>query len=172
MNERRFAGPPDAIIVMGVSGSGKTTVGRQLAARLGWAFVDADDHHPPANVAKMRAGTPLTDDDRAPWLDRLNALLRHRVAKGEPTVLACSALKERYRAALRDRLAASLVLFLDGGFELIEARTQTRQHAYMPSSLLASQFAALEPPQDAWRFDVAADAQAIVDEVLRRLGHD
>jgi gluconokinase len=154
-------GDPVAVVVMGVSGCGKTSVGRALAERLGARFVDADDFHPPANVEKMRAGVPLDDADRAPWLARLNAVMRHAVAKGESVVLACSALKRRYRDALADGVPGLRVVHLSGSRELIAARIAARRHRYMPASLLASQFEALEPPEDAVVVDVAMD----VDEV-------
>jgi gluconokinase len=157
------------VLLMGVSGSGKTTIGTALAQRLGWRFVDGDDYHPPANVAKMRAGTPLDDTDRAPWLARLNALLRHSVARGEPVVLACSALRGHYRERLADRVPGLRVAWLDGDAALIGERVAGRQHRYMPASLLASQFAALEAPADAWRIDVAGEPDAIVAELAARL---
>jgi gluconokinase len=158
-----------ALLLMGVSGSGKTTVGTALAERLGWRFADGDDYHPPANVARMRAGIPLTDADREPWLDRLNALLRHGAARGEPLVLACSALRERYRDRLADRVPGLRVAHLAGEPALIEARVAARQHRYMPASLLASQFATLEPPADAWIIDVARPLPAIVEDLVERL---
>jgi gluconokinase len=157
------------VLLMGVSGSGKTTIGSALAQRLGWRFVDGDDYHPPANVAKMRAGTPLDDTDRAPWLARLNALLRHSVARGEPVVLACSALRGHYRERLADRVPGLRVAWLDGDAALIGKRVAGRQHRYMPASLLASQFAALEAPADAWRIDIAGEPDAIVAELAARL---
>jgi gluconokinase len=157
------------IVVMGVSGSGKTTVGRALAERLGWRFRDADDFHPPANVAKMAAGTPLTDDDRWPWLDRLADELRRVLASGGNAVLACSALKQAYR----DRLArAGDVRFvhLVGDFDTIAARLAARQHRYMPATLLQSQFAALEPPVDALDVDVREPVDAQVATVRAAFG--
>lgn len=158
-----------ALLLMGVSGSGKTTVGAALAERLGWRFADGDDYHPPANVAKMRAGLPLDDADREPWLDRLNALLRHSAARGEPVVLACSALRARYRDRLADRVPGLKVAHLAGEVALIGERVAARQHRYMPASLLASQFATLEPPADAWVIDVARPLPVIVAELAERL---
>jgi len=163
---------PLAVVVMGVSGCGKTSVGEALAQRLGARFVDADDFHPPANVEKMRRGTPLDDTDRAPWLARLNAVLRHSVAKGDPVVLACSALKARYRTALGERLPGLRIVHLAGSFELISARLATRQHRYMPPSLLASQFEALEAPDDAVTVDVDASVEAIAEAAARGLRRD
>lgn len=141
------------LVVMGVSGCGKSTVGEALAQDLGWPFLDADAFHPPANVAKMAAGTPLTDEDRWPWLDRIAEALREILARGGHAVLACSAL----RAVYRDRLArAGDVRFvhLRGDLETIAARLAVRRHRYMPASLLASQFEALEPPADALIVDI------------------
>jgi gluconokinase len=158
------------LLLMGVSGSGKTTIGLALAQWLGWRFVDGDDYHPPANVAKMRAGMPLEDSDREPWLDRLNALLRHSAARGEPVVLACSALRAKYRVRLADRVPGLRMAWLDGDAALIGARVAARQHRYMPASLLASQFAVLEPPADAWRMDVSGEPGTIVAELAARLG--
>lgn len=134
---------------MGVSGCGKTTVGRALATRLNATFLDADDFHPEANVTKMRAGTPLNDADRAPWLAALNHELRKRSGQKELVVLACSALKINYRTAISEGLPQARWIFLDGSFELIAARMRKRPNHYMPESLLRSQFEALERPEGA-----------------------
>lgn len=151
-----------AIVLMGVAGCGKTTVGERLAARLGWTFLDADDYHPPANVEKMRSGHPLTDEDRWPWLDRLNQLLRD----GGSTVLACSALKQKYR----DRIAAGVAdirwVHLAGSFGLIESRLAARKGHYMPAALLASQFETLEPPGAALSLDVTDPPDVLVERIL------
>lgn len=160
---------PRAVVVMGVSGCGKSTVGEALALRLGARFVDADDFHPPANVDKMRRGIPLEDDDRAPWLARLNAFLRETVAKDESVVLACSALRQRYRDALADRLPALHVVHLCGSPALIAERLAARRHRYMPASLLQSQFDALEPPADAVVVDVTGTIDEIVDAATKAL---
>lgn len=160
---------PHAVVVMGVSGCGKSSVGEALARRLGARFVDADDFHPPANVDKMRRGIPLDDDDRAPWLARLNALLRDAVAQDESVVLACSALRQRYRDALADRLPALRVVHLSGSPALIAERLAARRHRYMPASLLQSQFDALEPPADAVIVDVAGTIDQIVDAATKAL---
>jgi len=157
------------VLVTGVSGAGKTTVGEALAEKSGWTFLDADDYHPQASVAKMAAGIPLADEDRWPWLDRLNAELRTREARGETVVLACSALKESYRARLKDGLANALLVFLQGDFELIRARAESRRHRYMPATLLQSQFDALEPPADAVCVDAALPVPEAVDAILRAL---
>ncbi len=160
---------PPAVVVMGVSGCGKTEVGGRLAQRLGARFIDADDLHPPANVEKMRAGIPLDDADRAPWLRLLNARLREAAAAGEPVVLACSALKQRYRDSLADGVPGLRFVHLAGNRELIAARLGTRQHRYMPATLLDSQFAALEAPADAIVIDVALPLQAAVEAAAQAL---
>jgi gluconokinase len=153
------------VVMMGVSGSGKTSIGTALAERVGWPFLDGDDWHPPENVAKMAAGTPLTDEDRWPWLDRLNAELRAREARNESAVLACSALKQAYRDRLTHGLADWKVVFLHGSFELLSQRIAGRKHRYMPASLLQSQFAALEPPANAIRVDVAQPLEQSVEDI-------
>jgi gluconokinase len=152
-------------VVMGVSGAGKTAIGEALATELGWRFIDADDFHPEANVAKMAAGEPLDDPDRWPWLDRLNAMLRAE----EDAVLACSALKERYRARLAKGVGRVEWIYLKGDFDLIRSRLLQRQHRYMPASLLESQFAALEPPARAITVDVSADVVTCVAAIAARL---
>lgn len=154
------------VVVMGVSGSGKTTLGQRLAARLGCAFIDADDHHPKENVAKMAAGVPLDDADRWPWLEALNTLLR---AQAHDVVLACSALKQAYRARLCEGITDCRLVYLKGSIEQIRTRLAERQHRYMPASLLESQFAALEPPVDAIMVDVGEPADACVETVLAAL---
>jgi gluconokinase len=156
------------IVVMGVSGAGKTTVGRALADALGAAFLDADDFHPPANVAKMRAGQPLDDHDRAPWLARLHDELAARGAGGQSVVLACSALKQRYREALGRGMDVRFV-HLAGSRETIAARLAARSGHYMPAALLDSQFAALEAPADGITVDIADAPEAIVAHVLAAL---
>ena len=153
------------LVVMGVSGAGKSTIGKLLAGRLGWGFLDADEHHPPENVAKMKAGIPLTDEDRWPWLQKLNLLLRAE----QDAVLACSALKQAYRNRLTDGIANARVVFLRGDIELIRARLSDRKHRYMPASLLDSQFAALEPPVNAIVVDVSADPETCVAAILESL---
>jgi gluconokinase len=149
------------VVLMGVCGCGKTTVGRALAQATGWPFFDADDFHPPANVARMAAGVPLTDEDRWPWLDAIVAAMRAIEAQGSNAVLACSALRQAYR----DRLAAAgdvRFVHLAGDFDTIAARLAARSHRYMPASLLDSQFATLEPPRDAITIDIR---QPVPDQV-------
>ena len=161
---------PRTILVMGVSGCGKTHVGSELATALDYRFVDADDYHPRANVDKMRAGQPLDDHDRAPWLARLNALLRHSAARNQPVVLACSALRERYRERLAHRLPTLTVVHLRGSPETIAERLAARNHRYMPASLLQSQFEALEPPTGAViEVDITPDVSSIVQTLLAAL---
>ena len=150
---------------MGVSGAGKSTIGKLLAGRLGWRFLDADEHHPPENVAKMAAGTPLTDEDRWPWLQKLNLLLR----KERDAILACSALKDSYRRILVEKISDSRIVFLRGEIELIRSRMTQRRHRYMPASLLESQFQVLEPPARAIEIDVAADPEACVAAIVAQL---
>lgn len=152
------------VVVMGVSGCGKSTVGALLAQRLGVEFLDADEFHPPQNVARMAAGVPLTDADRQPWLELLNAKLRQQ----DNVVLACSALKESYRRTLAQGIDCRFV-HLRGPIELIRARLESRRHRYMPASLLESQFATLEPPARAIVVDVARPAEDCVAAILAQL---
>lgn len=154
---------------MGVTGCGKTTVGTLLAENLGWAFHDADDFHPAANVAKMKSGVALTDADRWPWLERLNALLLEAERQGKSLVLACSALKQVYRDRLARNCAAIRFVFLDGDMELMRARLDARKGHYMNPKLLASQFAILERPEDALRLDAAESAAELVRSIRERL---
>lgn len=156
------------LVVMGVSGSGKTTVGRLLAERLGWDFADADVYHSPENVGKMRAGIPLTDADRAPWLEALRARIMAALDADTPLVLACSALRRRYRDVLRVDARVGYV-YLHGDRATIAARSHARSGHFMPPGLLESQFAMLEEPADALWVDVDQTPDAIVDEIIHRL---
>jgi carbohydrate kinase (thermoresistant glucokinase family) len=153
------------IVVMGVSGSGKTEIGTRLAARLGCEFIEGDDFHTSANVAKMASGTPLGDEDRLPWLRVLNEELRKRKA----AVLACSALKQAYRETLLKDVPKNTLVHLQGSFGLIESRLKARKHRYMPASLLQSQFAALEAPRHAIEVDVRESVEDCVDSIAARL---
>ena len=155
------------VVLMGVSGAGKTTVGRLLASRLGWAFVDGDDLHPPANVEKMRSGVPLDDADRWPWLDALREIVRQHLSRGEPLVLACSALRRSYQEHLRLDRRVRLV-HLRATFELIRQRLRARRGHFMKEDLLASQFAELEEPHDVCRVDAARAPEEIVDDIIAR----
>lgn len=147
---------------MGVSGSGKTTIGRALAERLGWRFHDADDHHPASNVEKMRQGIPLTDTDRGPWLASLRTIIDASIESREPGILACSALKQRYRDTLTR--PGVRFIYLRGDLDSIRARMEGRQH-FMPVKLLESQFLALEEPADAIVVDVALSIEAQVEMI-------
>ena len=151
---------------MGVSGCGKSTVGKLLAERFGYLFLDADEFHPPANVAKMAAGTPLTDADRLPWLEGLNG----KLLENRNTVLACSALKESYRQILAQGCGDCRFVHLRGSIELIRSRLSERRHRFMPASLLESQFATLEPPQGAIEIDIAQPPERCAEEILAALG--
>jgi gluconokinase len=156
------------VVVMGVTGCGKSTVGAALGEQLGWPFLDADDFHPDENVAKMASGTPLTDDDRWPWLDRVADVLRAAEAKGESVVLACSALKAAYRERIA-RAGDVRFVHLVGDRSTIASRLALRQHKYMPASLLASQFATLEPPRDAVDVAIELPVDAQVASICRAL---
>ena len=158
-----------AIVVMGVAGVGKTSVGRALADALGWRFEDGDDYHGDANRAKMAAGTPLTDEDRWPWLERLHTLLDEAIDSGEGLVLACSALRRAYRERLGEGDPRLAFLFLDGEREVIEARLAERSGHYMPAALLDSQLATLERPEDAVRITVDASLDHVITTALDAL---
>ena len=168
------AGPqtPLVLVVMGVSGSGKTTVGRRLAERLGYAFCEGDDLHPPANVEKMRNGHPLTDADRWPWLARVAERIDAWRAAGQGGVIACSALKRAYRAVIiGDRPGVRLV-YLKGDDPLIRRRMKERRGHFMPVGLLTSQFADLEPPGPGERpitVGIEASPDDTVSEIIRQL---
>lgn len=157
------------VIVMGVSGSGKSTVGALLARRLGARFIEGDDHHPPANVEKMARGVPLDDADRRPWLAALAAEIRRRRAKNADAVAACSALKARYRALLADGLPAVVFVYLKGDAALIRRRLGERPGHFMPEKLLASQLATLEEPTDAIVCNIQETPERIVDAIQRQL---
>lgn len=154
---------------MGVSGSGKSTVGEALAQSLHCRFLDADDFHPPENVAKMASGVPLTDDDRWPWLDRLAEELGATLARGERAVLACSALKAIYRQRLQ-RAGDVRIVYLKGDQATIAARIAARSHQYMPPSLLPSQLATLEEPADAVVVDIREPVATQVQFIRHALG--
>jgi carbohydrate kinase (thermoresistant glucokinase family) len=158
---------PRVLLLMGVSGSGKTTVGRLLAASLGWTFTDADDFHPPANVAKLSAAIPLTDDDRAPWLANVRRHIDTRLAARENTVLACSALKSSYRDLLLNDPGCVKLIHLKGSPELLATRLAGRSGHFAPPALLASQLSALEEPRYALTLDIAPDPDVLVASIRR-----
>jgi gluconokinase len=167
--------PVVSVVVMGVTGSGKTTVATEVARRLGWEFTEGDDHHPPANVEKMRAGTPLDDDDRRPWLRELAAWIGAHEAEGRSCVLTCSALKRRYRDLLRDGHPSVWFAHVSGPQELITERVTARQGHYMPPSLVPSQFATLEPLGDdepGRLVPASGSPEQVVDELLADLQRD
>lgn len=153
-------------IVMGVSGSGKTSVGKSLADRLEWDFYDADDFHPPANVAKMANGIPLDDSDRVPWLAALHDLISSSLQADRPGVLACSALKERYRQQLTEDRDGVQVIYLKGSYDLIWSRMEKRTDHYMKPHMLRSQFEALEEPTASLTVDIAKPLDEIVQEII------
>jgi gluconokinase len=167
-SSRRFA-----VVVMGVSGSGKTTAGKALAKLRGVAFIDGDDLHSPEARAKMTAGIPLTDEDRAPWLDRIGQTLANAADYPDGIVIACSALRRVYRDSLRAIVGPSLrFLFLNGDKALMRSRVAERKGHYMPASLIDSQFAALEPPEgegDVVTLAADADLASDLDETIERL---
>jgi carbohydrate kinase (thermoresistant glucokinase family) len=159
-----------AIVVMGVSGSGKTTVARLLAGRLGWRFAEADEFHSAANVAKMRGGVPLTDEDRAPWLAAIASYIDDAIASGKLAVVTCSALKRRYRDVIIGSRPGVALVYLKGDYDTIAKRIAARPHHYMPVSLLKSQFEALEEPagpEEAIVVSVDLPPDEIVREILQ-----
>lgn len=157
------------ILLMGVTGSGKTTVGRALAVSLEWQFADADDFHSPTNIAKMRSGIPLSDGDRAPWLASLRSAIVNWLESGANVVLACSALKQAYREELQVAPEVKLV-YLRGSRKLVSHRLSERQGHYMNPRLLESQFDTLEEPQDALVVDVDKTVPEIVADIREALG--
>lgn len=157
------------VIVMGVVGAGKTTIGKLLASELGWQFADADDFHPASNVEKISHGIPLTDEDREPWLDRLREVISRWIAEGQSTVLACSALKRTYRAKLQVDPRVRFV-YLQGSAALIAERLRARHGHFAGEAILSSQIADLEEPESALTVDVSARPQQIVDQIRNGLG--
>jgi len=151
---------------MGVAGSGKTAVGKAVATRLNWLFLDADDFHPAANIEKMKHGIPLNDQDRIPWLQALRDKLRRLLAEGRSVILACSALKESYRQLLSDDVAGIRFVLLDVDQETIRQRLQHRSAHFFPKELMDSQFAALEKPKDAIIIDARKPLNEVIDRVL------
>lgn len=163
---------PLVLVVMGVSGSGKTTVGRALAERLGWPFFEGDDLHPDANVKKMEGGEPLADADRQPWLEEIRDLVARLLAEGRSGVVACSALKRAYRELIREGGDAVRFVYLRGERAQIRERIEQRKDHYMPSELLGSQFDALEEPtpdENVLEVSIEGSPEATAREVVRRL---
>ena len=164
--------PPCALVLMGVSGSGKSTIADRLAARLDWRFEDGDGFHPPGNVAKMSAGQPLTDDDRRPWLQAIADEIDRVSRQGERLVVACSALKRSYRDILSHGRKDVGFVFLDGSYELIASRLAARKGHFMPPGLLASQFKTLEPPDTSEHpvtVSIDGPVETIVDDIIHQL---
>lgn len=155
------------LIVMGVAGSGKTTIGRALAEELGWPFADADDFHPPANIAKMSAGQPLNDDDRAPWLAAIRRQIDDWITARQSAVITCSALKAAYRDRLADGQPGVKFVYLHGDRALLLQRLAQRESHFMKASMLDSQLAALEPPKEALTVDIHASPAELVREIRR-----
>ena len=158
-----------AVLVMGVSGSGKSTIAEGVAKQLAWQYYDADDYHPQANIDKMASGNPLNDDDRLPWLEALHKLIKENLEQGRCCTLACSALKESYRDVLKqDGLA---IVYLQGEFDTIWQRMQARKGHYMKAEMLHSQFATLEEPSEdtALRVSLQNTPEIIVEAVIRDL---
>lgn len=159
------------VVIMGVAGSGKTTVGQALALRTGWPFGDADDFHSPANRAKMHAGIPLTDEDRKPWLQAIHDQIVRWIRDGVNGIVTCSALKESYRSTLTQGTPPGSVhfVFLTGPPAVIQQRMEARRDHFMPESLLPSQLATLEPPHDAIQISITQTVPAMVAEILTAL---
>jgi carbohydrate kinase (thermoresistant glucokinase family) len=167
------AGETRVIVLMGVSGSGKSTVGNALASALGWEFRDADSFHPAANVEKMSRGIPLTDKDRAPWLAAIAAWIDERLATGGTGIVSCSALKRAYRQVIVGGRTGVGLVHLRGSFDLISARMSARRGHFMPASLLQSQFQTLEEPgpdEHALSVSIDKSAEAIVQEIIAAFG--
>jgi len=154
---------------MGVSGSGKTTIGEGLSARTGFEFYDADNFHTTLNVAKMKAGTPLTDEDRWPWLDNIHQFVKEKI-KTANIIIVCSALKQVYREILSDGIEGSCIwIFLSGDYDTILSRLNNRKGHYMPATLLQSQFDALEVPANATAIDIHMTPGEIIDDILLKI---
>jgi carbohydrate kinase (thermoresistant glucokinase family) len=173
MQPTLIAREPRIVVVMGVSGSGKTTIGQRLAERLGWAFQEGDSLHPDANIAKMKAGHALTDADRQPWLEALAAWIGRQLEADAPGVITCSLLKQAYRRQVIGTHAHVRLVFLHADFQLIADRLSQRHGHFMPPSLLQSQFDTLEPPgpgEAPLTVDIGQPADEIVTTILRQLG--
>jgi carbohydrate kinase (thermoresistant glucokinase family) len=161
---------PKAIVLMGVSGSGKTSVGKRLSQLLGWPFFDGDDFHSEENKEKMAAGSPLNDDDRAPWLASLNDLLVENLNEGKSILLACSALKQDYRNQISEDTSGTIFVYLKGDFDVIFERMRVRTGHYMKAKMLESQFESLEEPTEVITIDVRKSLEEITKEIIAKLG--
>ncbi len=159
-------------IIMGVSGSGKSTVGRLLSDRTGWNFYDADNFHPPENIAKMSRGIPLSNSDRQPWLNKLQELIDRTLDSKSNAILACSALKSSYRDILQRDIRDIVWIYLRGDYEEIKTRIEQRQGHFLQANLLRNQFETLEEPENAITIDIALSAATIVDRIIRLQGLD
>lgn len=161
--------PHIVIYIMGVAGSGKTTIGQKLSAKTGYTFYDADHFHPPQNIDKMQAGQPLTDEDRWPWLDNIHAFVSKQLQTSN-VIVACSALKEVYRQRLSKGIENQCRwVYLNGSYDIILQRMQSRTAHYMPATLLQSQFDALEVPENIIEADIAMAPEKIVDEIIAKI---
>ena len=158
-------------IIMGVSGTGKSTIGKLLSDRTGWTFYDADDFHSPANIEKMNRGIPLTDSDRLPWLEKLSQMITNTLNSNQQGILACSALKSQYRQILGNNHTEVVLIYLRGSYGCVQSRIQQRTGHFMNASLLQSQFDTLEEPQDALIIDVYLTPETIVEEILRQIDY-
>lgn len=160
---------PVAVVLMGVSGCGKTSVGIALSKQLCWPFFDGDDFHPPENIAKMSKGVPLNDEDRNPWLANLNQLMTDHLRNERSLLLACSALKQNYRDQLVDGNPGTIFVHLQGDFDLIYSRMQDRPGHYMKAEMLHSQFETLEEPENALVIDIGQNLDSITEEIITQL---
>jgi gluconokinase len=167
-----MATPPAVIVIMGVSGAGKSTVGSLLAQTLGWQFADADDFHPAANVQKMSHGLALTDDDRLPWLDAMAAAMHNWLVENRKVVLACSALKRSYRQALLIDPERIAFVYLKATYDELERRLKLRKHHFMKGDLLSSQLSTLEEPQGALTLDASESPPVLVRQIIEQYNLD
>ncbi|MES0360891.1 MAG: gluconokinase [Anaerolineales bacterium] len=161
-----------AIVLMGVSGCGKTSIGQALSAELGWSFFEGDDFHLAENVEKMTSGMPLNDDERTPWLESLHDLITEQLHSETNTILTCSALKAKYRQYLREENDGVVFVFLKGDYDLIRSRLHSRNDHFMKPEMLISQFDTLEIPLDALQLDVDQPIKVIVQEIIEFLGNE
>jgi len=158
------------LILIGPMGCGKTTIGKKLAEKLGWSFYDGDDFHPRENVEKMRAGLPLTDEDRKTWLENLHGYIQRWLMEGRNAILACSALKQAYREALGVDQDTVKTVYLKGSYELLRKRIEDRKHPYMNKDLLRSQIEAMEEPKGGLTVDISQTPEITVETIIKRLG--